>query len=63
MPGAVLKRAGVKDRKTPKAAIRHGQIPDDKKPGTRPAKETGGRGGLDPTRYGDWEKNGRAIDF
>jgi hypothetical protein len=25
--------------------------------------ETGGRGGLDPTRYGDWEKNGRCIDF
>ena len=26
-------------------------------------KETGGRGGLDPTRYGDWEKAGRCIDF
>ncbi|MGI9223738.1 MAG: DUF1674 domain-containing protein [Woeseiaceae bacterium] len=26
-------------------------------------KEFGGRGGLDPTRYGDWEKNGRCIDF
>ncbi len=33
------------------------------KPATTPAKEIGGRGGLDPTRYGDWEKNGRAIDF
>lgn len=30
--------------------------------GDRP-KEIGGRGGLDPTRYGDWEKNGRCIDF
>lgn len=30
---------------------------------TKPAKEIGGRGGLDPTRYGDWEKGGRAIDF
>ena len=29
---------------------------------TRP-KEVGGRGGLDPTRYGDWEKAGRCIDF
>ncbi len=28
-----------------------------------PAKEVGGREGLDPTRYGDWEKNGRCIDF
>ena len=25
--------------------------------------EFGGRGGPDPTRYGDWEKNGRCIDF
>jgi hypothetical protein len=26
-------------------------------------KEIGGRGGLEPTRFGDWEKNGRCIDF
>ena len=26
-------------------------------------QEIGGRGGLDPVRYGDWEKNGRCIDF
>ena len=25
--------------------------------------EIGGRKGPDPTRYGDWEKNGRSIDF
>lgn len=25
--------------------------------------ESGGRGGPDPTRYGDWEKAGRCIDF
>ena len=25
--------------------------------------EIGGRDGTDPTRYGDWEKNGRCIDF
>jgi len=25
--------------------------------------EIGGRKGLDPTRYGDWEKDGRCIDF
>ena len=31
--------------------------------GIKPAKEIGGREGLDPTRYGDWEKNGRCIDF
>jgi len=28
-----------------------------------PAKESGGRGGLDPTRYGDWEIKGLASDF
>ena len=27
------------------------------------ANEIGGRGGLDPTRYGDWEVNGLASDF
>ena len=26
-------------------------------------KEVGGPRGLEPTRYGDWEKNGRCIDF
>jgi len=29
----------------------------------KPAKEVGGRHGPDPTRYGDWEKNGRCVDF
>jgi hypothetical protein len=35
-------------------------IPVDK---NKKPKEIGGRKGLDPTRYGDWEKNGRCIDF
>ncbi len=26
-------------------------------------KEYGGPSGLEPTRYGDWEKNGRCTDF
>lgn len=26
-------------------------------------KELGGRGGAEPTRYGDWEKDGIAHDF
>jgi len=30
---------------------------------SRPAVEIGGREGPDPTRYGDWEKDGRCIDF
>jgi len=30
--------------------------------GTLPP-ETGGQKGPEPTRYGDWEKNGRCTDF
>jgi hypothetical protein len=29
---------------------------------TRP-REIGGRTGPEPTRFGDWEKHGRCIDF
>jgi hypothetical protein len=34
-------------------------------PAAAPAKpkEHGGPKGPEPTRYGDWEKNGRCIDF
>jgi len=30
---------------------------------TEQPKESGGRGGLEPTRYGDWEKDGLTSDF
>lgn len=36
------------------------QKPYDKKPVQR---EVDGPSGPEPTRYGDWEKNGRCIDF
>ncbi len=47
------------------------QKPDDSgaplarqgKDAVRLPKEIGGREGPEPTRYGDWEKNGRCIDF
>lgn len=32
------------------------------KPGDAPV-ELGGRDGLEPVRYGDWEKKGLAVDF
>ncbi|MGE0580963.1 MAG: DUF1674 domain-containing protein [Steroidobacteraceae bacterium] len=33
-------------------------------PAPQPApREIGGPPGPDPTRYGDWERNGRCIDF
>jgi len=35
-------------------------VPESK---SQPPKEVGGPKGPEPTRYGDWEKNGRCIDF
>jgi len=29
----------------------------------KPPKEIGGPKGPEPTRYGDWERNGRCVDF
>ncbi len=34
-----------------------------KKPKARDLPETGGPKGPEPTRYGDWERKGRCIDF
>ncbi|HMW40953.1 MAG TPA: DUF1674 domain-containing protein [Plasticicumulans sp.] len=35
----------------------------DETPPPAATAEYGGRAGPEPTRYGDWEKNGRCIDF
>ena len=37
--------------------------PEPKEQGVKHPPEIGGRKGPDPTRYGDWEKDGRAVDF
>ena len=37
------------------------EVEETEKPESPP--EIGGRDGPDPTRYGDWEKAGRCIDF
>jgi hypothetical protein len=37
-------------------------VPESKEP-QKGAEEIGGRKGPEPTRYGDWEKNGRCVDF
>ena len=29
----------------------------------KPTGETGGPKGPEPTRFGDWERNGRCVDF
>lgn len=37
---------------------------NETRPETAPRERPTAEGdGLDPTRYGDWEKNGRCIDF
>ncbi len=50
-------RAAAKRAKA-EAEIRRKQAPK-----TKPPAETKGRAGLEPTRYGDWEKKGLTIDF
>lgn len=39
--------------------------PDPEQPPAKPPmpKEIGGAPGPDPTRYGDWQHNGRCTDF
>jgi hypothetical protein len=37
--------------------------PASKPPEQMPPREIGGRDGPEPTRFGDWEKAGRCIDF
>ena len=32
-------------------------------PAAQPAPEIGGPKGPEPTRFGDWERNGRCVDF
>jgi hypothetical protein len=37
--------------------------PPAPQPASPKVPEIGGRKGPDPTRYGDWEKDGRCVDF
>jgi hypothetical protein len=39
------------------------QSPSATAPAQTAPKEIGGRDGPEPTRFGDWEKGGRCIDF
>ncbi|MDX1506765.1 MAG: DUF1674 domain-containing protein [Woeseiaceae bacterium] len=52
------------DQPDNKAVTTDDKVADDTQdPADMPPEEIGGRDGPDPTRYGDWEKNGRCIDF
>lgn len=39
------------------------QTPTDPSTQKAQADEIGGPKGLEPTRYGDWERKGRCVDF
>jgi len=61
------------DRLDRSRKVLEGHLPDDDKSQrtqtaakdkpNQTSAETGGPSGPEPTRYGDWEKKGRCIDF
>ncbi len=48
---------------TEKNFTEHQENPQAERQTKQPTKAAEPRTQLDPTRYGDWEKNGRCIDF
>lgn len=67
-PGDVAAKGGRRFEDLPPAAQRALKEAEERRKELEAAesgrpKELGGRGGLDPVRYGDWEVKGRAIDF
>jgi hypothetical protein len=50
-------------RRALQEAEKRRRLVDLRKAANPPPREIGGRKGPDPTRYGDWEKNGIASDF
>ncbi|XP_013858045.1 succinate dehydrogenase assembly factor 4, mitochondrial isoform X2 [Austrofundulus limnaeus] len=67
--GTVKDREPLKKAKTPQGRFDIPEekskdvlekFPDDVNPTT---KEKGGPRGPEPTRYGDWERKGRCVDF
>lgn len=59
-PGSPRLLSPAAQRALAEAAARRAEI--DRRTQTAPP-EKGGRGGLDPVRYGDWEIKGLAADF
>jgi hypothetical protein len=54
-------RPPASEQADPKAIADSGETESEKARGD--SGEVGGPKGPEPTRYGDWEKNGRCIDF
>ena len=54
----------MSETKTEKPAVDPAAPPPAKPPvPPKPAPEVGGPQGPEPTRYGDWERAGRCVDF
>ena len=51
------KASGSNEESAPKSDVESTKVTESM------AGETGGPKGPEPTRYGDWEKKGRCIDF
>jgi hypothetical protein len=54
---------GMDDRERKDNAGQRPPAPSDRTPPAAPPREIGGPKGPEPTRYGDWEYNGRCTDF
>jgi hypothetical protein len=68
MPGPVKNKTSTQTEKpAPFAASSNrknkGAANEGEHAGSPAEIEIGGRKGLEPTRFGDWEKNGRCTDF
>jgi hypothetical protein len=64
-PDAAPEAAGQGKRLSPAARRALAEAEERRRKESQPdlPEEYGGRGGADPSRFGDWEINGRAIDF
>lgn len=54
--------AEQQDKDFPSHVAQNATAPVSEQPNARPT-EHGGQKGLEPTRFGDWEKKGRCTDF
>ena len=66
MQNADNDNAGSGEKKISPAALRALKEAEERRHSEEALKlppETGGRGGAEPVRFGDYEINGRAIDF
>jgi len=57
----------MNEQKPAAPAVEGTETPEDERTSgdkkAPPKKESGGPQGPEPTRYGDWERKGRCVDF